>query len=174
MQPGDPAERTAPIVITFTSSAAEQVAVARSIDRSTKQWVTTMFLFGGLPVLLALRTAWVDGMSLEVLVLGLVAAIGLVFWNVGIAWISVRAARRGVRYPDGPFTWVIDEEGCRVDGPSIALSLQWAAIADTKETPDVFLLYVSQSTAHFIPKRAVPEAAMPALRRLLGRGRPGR
>jgi hypothetical protein len=170
-QPAGAADQTAPISVSFTTSVAEQVAVARAIHRSTRNWQVMMFLFAAAPIVLAVRKGWSEGMSVEVALLGLAAALGLVWWNYGIAWIAVRAARRGVRNPDGPFTWVIDEGGCRVEGPAIALSLQWPAIADTKETPDFFLLYVTQTIAHFIPKRAVPETAMAALRRLLERGK---
>jgi hypothetical protein len=158
------------IRVSFTTSQAEQIAASRRILRMTTNWRVSMVLFGGLPIALAIRAGLTQGLSSDVFTLGLAAAVSLVFWNYGMAWLAVRAARRGVRSPDGPFTWTLDENGCRLEGPSVDVTLRWTAIVDTKETPETFLLYVSKMQAYAIPRRAVSDADLPRLRSLLARG----
>jgi hypothetical protein len=167
--PATPAASGPRITVTFTTTFAEQVAVAQSVYRSSKAWWTSMALFAGLPLALAVRQGAHTGLGVDVAMMGLAAAGSLVFWNRGISWIGVRAARRGARNPDGPFTWAIDGEGCRLEGPSGVATMRWDAVVETRETPETFLLFVSQTTAHFIPKRAVADADLPILRQLLER-----
>ena len=158
------------IRIAFTSSQAEQIAAARTILRGTTSWRVAMALWGAGPILLAIRSGLARGLSAEVLSLGFASACSLVFWNHGMAWIAVRGARRGVRSPDGPFTWTVDELGCRLEGPSVDVKLRWEAIVDIKETPESFLFYISKAQAYAIPIRAVSDADVPRLRAFLSRG----
>lgn len=160
------------IRISFATNQAEQVAATRAMLRARPNWYALTALWGVVPLVLAIHAWLTEGCGATVFELILISAAGLVFSTYGMPWIAVRASRRGVRSPDGPFTWTLDDEGCRVEGPAIGLTLRWAAIVDTKETPHAFLLYTSRMQAYFIPMRAVSEADLPRLRSLLARVQP--
>lgn len=157
------------VSFSFTTSLAEQQSVARLVYRLTWGWRIAMIVFTALPLALAGLQALVGGTTGTILVLVLAATGNVVFWNYRIPSIAVRAARKGLPAPDGPFTWVVDESGCRWDGPNGAVALRWSAIVKVRETADVFLLFVSANAAHFLPKRAVAAADIPRLRDLLAR-----
>ena len=167
LEPAAPAPDA--IWITFTSSQAEQIAATRAILKARPNWHAMTLFWGIVPVVLAIRAGVKEGLSATVFELGLIAAAGLMFWNYGMAWLAVRGARRGVRNPDGPFTWTLDDAACRLEGPGIDVSLAWTTIVETKETPEAFLLYISELQAYAIPRRTVSDADVPRLRALLAR-----
>jgi hypothetical protein len=158
-----------PVAFSFTTSLAEQLRVARLVYRLTWPWRIAMIVFTVLPLALAGVLALVGGTIGSILVLVLAAAANVAFWNYRIPSLAVRSARKGLPAPDGPFTWVVDESGCRWDGPNGALTLRWSGIVTVRETADVFLLFVSANSAHFLPKRAVAAEDVPRLRALLAR-----
>jgi hypothetical protein len=158
-----------PVTFSFTTSLAEQSKAARLVYRLSWGWRIAMVIFTALPLALAGVLAVVGGTigSIVPLVFGAIASAA--FWNYRIPSTAIRAARKGLPQPDGPFTWVVDESGCRWDGPNGSMTLRWSAIVKVRETADFFLLFVSANAAHFLPRRAVPAADLPRLRDLFAR-----
>jgi hypothetical protein len=91
----------------------------------------------------------------------------LIFWASIVplqAWLNWRRNA----HLRGEITYDFQPEGVRVITRAADAFLKWEAFIKSKETPNLFLLFLTKQMCHMVPKRAfASEADIEALRELL-------
>lgn len=162
------------VTVTFTTSAREQVAVARAVGRFTWYWWLPIVAFVVVPLAVAAWAAFSwpprsGGAALAVSLLVVTALANAAFWTFGMHWINVLWVRRGIPDLNGPYSWTLTTDSCSLSGPHGSGRVQWSGIVRARETPAFVLLYVGRNVAHFLPKRVLSQADLSTIRELLRR-----
>lgn len=95
-----------------------------------------------------------------------------VWFGILYYWVPRATARRlSTQDPStrGPIRHTITDTSFAVTSVSAATTLNWDHMKQVVETPDFLLFYYSNNCAYFTPRRAIPDADLPALRALLHR-----
>jgi hypothetical protein len=148
------------VATTFALTKAELAQASRAIRRRQRD-SRVFYLFLALVVLLVFGSELVrrEGprywlLILEVVVLG---AMALGVW--AYPWLQARQAKDATEQ-----SWRFSPSGAEVRSSLASASLSWQAVRRVVEDPDYFLLFVSDSMAHPIPKRALTVEQQSTLR----------
>jgi hypothetical protein len=79
------------------------------------------------------------------------AGCAVVFVALAVAAPHIRA-RRGILRP---VTWIFTDDNVQQTTDVSSATLRWEAFIRSRETRDVFLLFVQKGMAQFVPKRAL-------------------
>jgi hypothetical protein len=157
---------------TFEFSRREHVRACRAIHRHAihRRWLR-----------LALRVGWVMLAALAMVNIAanfgweqFPAMLALLVWLA--VWPSVPTltgyaqARQWEKLnPPGnrDVTITVGEDAFRSASYVGSADVRWAAVKQVVETPEFLLIYVTDRIAHYLPRRAIPDGALPEWRRLI-------
>jgi hypothetical protein len=159
--------------IGFTTRLAEQVAAVRAILWRTTANRIMFALFVLLPLAMAALAHGGRIQERTERILLALTAFGVVFWWA-FPWYMASIVRRRMSHPDGPYDVTLDDKSVRIHSPAGVSELKWPAFLRARETRGFFLLYVGESQAQFIPKRALAPEECQLLRDLIERHLGGR
>jgi hypothetical protein len=145
---------------TFALTKPELVQASRAIRRHQRD-SRVFFLFLALVVILASGSELVrrEGTRYPLLILEVifVGAMALAFW--AYPWLQARQAKDATEQ-----SWRFTPTGAEVKTPLASATLSWQAVRRVVEEPEYILLFVSDSMAHPIPKRALTVEQQSTLR----------
>ncbi len=150
------------LTVTFTTTAREQVAVARRmLYGGWSYWCLLALLALAPTLLIALaRRAAIDAR----VALPTIAA-GALCWYF-LPWCYVRFKRHGARHMDGPHTMTFRDDVVVAEQPHGRGELKWSMFTKALETEEHVLLYAG-SAALYVPIRALADGQLAMLRALL-------
>ncbi len=134
--------------------------------RSKQPWTTFLFmLLLALMFLVGVFLVDHDLAMIGWIWLALSAALGVAVYEVPRFQIR-RAIRRNPSL-QGEIVLLLSDEGTQFTHATGTSQLQWRAYTKYKETPQLFVLYMSSSQSTAIPKRVLSSQQIEELRRLL-------
>ena len=150
------------IAATYAVTASEHTAVSRHmLYRGWSYWCLLPILATG-PTLLGV---FATGRAPEPVVFLPAIGAGLLLWYL-VPWFYVVIKRQGVRDIGGPQTVTFSDASVATEYAHGRAELKWSAFVRALETRAHVLLYMG-SGALFVPKRALTEHQLGALRQLL-------
>ena len=151
------------IIVSGTLSFGLQYRATRDIARRGYGYLMTVVTFAAVPVLALLSLLALGGNGLTES-----TSIGVPMWSIllaGPVFIfvlvpllnaqNIARLRRQNPAAYGVRTFLIGPETYEVQGSNFDSRLQWSGIRRAVETKEFFLFYVSQRSAHFVPKAFV-------------------
>jgi hypothetical protein len=162
--------RSEAVTFTFTHEPAELYrAYWAGARKGPYRLLVIAFL--GLPIAVVVRDL-ATGSSLFDAIRGNLVWLVLLpgYALVGIPLIYRMGARRAlVRYPTlkGEQTLELTDAGVRAANPLNEREVPWSAIQEVWETPEFIFFSTGRRSAFHLPRRAVPDAQLPALRSLI-------
>ena len=159
------------MTFTFTHEPAELYRAYRAVGLRSWAYRLLVIAFVGLPIAAIVRDVAVGKSLLDALrgnLLWLVLLPGYALF--GIPLIYRMGARRAlVRYPTlkGKQTLELTDAGLRVANPLNEREVPWSAVREAWETPEFLFFSTGGRSAFHLPRRAVPDAQLPALRSLI-------
>lgn len=150
-----------PLSFEFMIDEAEQVRVATLVSRrgrGSRVWRRVRVAVLALPFILALVFRW--PLSVVEPYLGVLALVGVLTllmpsiqrWQAGRLFRESPALR-------GPLTYELKMGGFALRTPLTSAEVSWEAIREAIETPDMFVMLLTQRFAYYIPKRVVGSRA---------------
>jgi hypothetical protein len=162
------------VTATFDFSSAEHFRASREVARRVStRWLARAFAVLAIVfVALNIRATW--GQSPAYVVVNALPWLFLgIFWLTLVPLMHWWAAKRlpardaSVR---GPQTRTIDAEGYHSRGNNVALDIPWHAMVRAVETRAFFLFFYNKQCAYYLPKRALAEEQIHAVRALARAG----
>jgi hypothetical protein len=96
-----------------------------------------------------------------------ILALWLLFFARMLGPLAARQYEKQLQDSRHPQALALDEDGYVATSFSGTARRHWTAIPRAVETKEFLLFYVAKQYAIFLPKRAIPAAELPAVRRLL-------
>ena len=158
------------MTFTFTHEPAE---LYRAYWAGARKWPYRLLViaFVGLPIAVVVRDLAAGKSLFDAIRANLVWLVLLPGYALlGIPLIYRMGARRALaRYPTlkGKQTLEITDAGLRVANPLNERDVPWSAIHEVWETPEFLFFSTGGRRAFHLPRRAVPESQLPALRSLV-------
>ena len=150
-----------PLSFEFMLDEAEQVRVGRLVDRRRRKlhwWRLLGLTLVLVPVVCTVLLGWpLASLTQYLVALAVVSALALMVpliqrWQVQRMFRESPALR-------GPLTYELKPSGFALRTPLTSAEVSWDAIREAIETPDMFVMFLTQRFAYYIPKRVIGSRA---------------
>ena len=132
---------------------------------SRRLLVAGSLILSGLLLLMAVL-AWRPSATVGGMFLYLLPYLLLVVFSASVPWLTARRFRNNPQLR-GDVTYELTPDELRIAREQGSITYRWSGIVRAIETPAFFLFYITKSTAHYLPKHAVPPEDLPDLRAFL-------
>jgi len=172
--PPGTADGPSAFTVTYVVSAAEQVRGTRAVvRRRPARWFTYAALLL-LPVMDAGMKWWMHGQwkpdrFTPVIAGSMVLAVAAIYFE---PWFRVRRLRSKFPQIDGPSTLTLDESGVSITSALGSGRVVWALVEKVRASEEFLFVYLGQTNAYLVPRRALSRDQLDAFWWVVGRWAP--